>query len=156
MHVSKAWIIRRLVVVLAVASLFAALAPGAEAATSLKSLAKAVKKLQHDNKVLSKRVKMQAAALNGLVGCMQFVNLTQYGDGDGGTFGYAYGSAGAGFDPPLGLFATTGVDATATGDTGTPFLIIAPECQSAGRSSAARAFGPMFQAGSLATSSARR
>jgi hypothetical protein len=151
MHVSKAWIIRRLVVVLAVASLFAALAPGAEAATSLKSLAKAVKKLQHDNKALSKRLKVQTANLNGLVGCMQFVNLTQYGD-DAGTFGYAFGVAP--FDPVAAIL-TTGVDATAVGDTGTPFLIIAPECQSAARSSAARAFGPMFPAGSLATSSAR-
>jgi hypothetical protein len=145
----------RLFVVLALAvALFVSLAPSAEATPTLKSLAKAVKKLQHDNKVLSKRVKAQTAALNGLVGCMQFVNLTQYGDGANGTFGYIFDNDA--LNPASTPFATTGIDVAQPGDGFSSFLIIAPECQSAARSSAARAFGPMFQAGSLATSSARR
>jgi hypothetical protein len=109
----------------------------ADASTpSLKSLAKAVKKLQHDNKVLSSRIKTQAAALNGLVGCMSVVNLTQYGAADG-TFGYMYDENP--FDPTVVPFATTGIDATQAGDTGTGFLIVGSDCGSTGR--AARAFG---------------
>jgi hypothetical protein len=127
----------------------------ADASTpSLKSLAKAVKKLQHDNKVLSKRIKAQTGALNGLVGCMQYVNLTQYGDGSAGVFGYSYDAADG-----VGPFLTTAVDATGTSDSGTPFLIIAPECSPTARVAArslGRAFGPsIFPQATIATAAHR-
>jgi len=96
------------------------------------STASKIRKLQHDLKVVSKREKQDRAALNGLIGCMQFVNLTQYGD-PAGTFGYLYTQN---VLDPTQTQATTAVDGTEAGDTGTPFLIIAPEC-----ATTTRAFG---------------
>lgn len=104
-------------------------------ATASASNASQIKKLRHDVKVLSKRLKVQTANFNGFVGCLQFVNLTQYGDGTGGTFGYLYSD-----NPldPAATRATTGVDVTLPGDPSAEFLIINPACAS-GR--AARVFG---------------
>jgi hypothetical protein len=131
--------VRKIVMYAAVGALLvggAAPSSASAATPTVKSLAKAVKKLQHDNKVLAAR----SRSLMAFVGCLQYVNLTQYGDA-AGTFGYTYDSMDGGVSAP---FQTTAIDVTADGDDHASFLILDPACGArSARSSVrgARSFG---------------
>jgi hypothetical protein len=106
------------------------------------STASQIKKLQHDLKVVSARQKADRAFIN----CLQTVNLTQYGAEDG-SFGYMYDNDM--FNPASIPFATTGIDVAQAGDGYSTLLMLDPAC-TGGRSSRARAFGPMIPPGTMA------
>lgn len=126
---------RTLIALTAGVALLAAVPATAPASTSQ---AAKIRKLQHDLKVVSARQKEDRAMLVSLLSCLQTVNLTQYGDPAGATFGYLYTSSGLAADAA----PTSGVDATVAGDPFTAFVTLTDVCSVTG--TRARAFGPSF------------